>query len=290
MKKVSVIIPHYNSKDSLVVMLNSIPNENWIETIVIDDNSDFEISILEKDYKFVKFLKVSKSKKGAGAARNLGLSNATGDYVLFADADDYFTKDAFESVKKQLLSDYEVIYFKPTSIYPNTGAIANRHIPTCLLIDDFIKYKKKEIFLKFYEPVSKLISLSLIHEKNIKFEEVTASNDVLFSLQVAYYSEAISICTDVIYVITDTENSLTKQTSEFILDCRFDSMVRYNEFLKSKGLYQYQGAMFMHLWNVKRFGINKVLNRYLYCKRNKYPVFYNLKHMLRIFKNVLAKN
>jgi len=287
MKKVSIIIPHYNSKVSLQVLLNSIPDKNWIEKIVVDDNSNFDIFTLEKEYKTVRFHKLNKSRKGAGAARNEGLKHVNGDFILFADADDYFTKNAFKIIENELLNDNDVVYFPPTSIYPKTGEIANRHWASCLLIDDYIRNKKKEIFFKFYEPWSKLIKTKLILKNNLKFEEIPASNDILFSLQVAIYSKNISVCNETIYVITDTLNSLIKQTDEIVLDCRFEAMVRYNEFLKSKGLHEHHGAMFMHLWNIKRYGLKKVLERYKYCKLNKHPIFYSRKQALRILKNLL---
>jgi len=290
MKKVSVIIPHYNSKISLRVLLNSIPNENWIETIVVDDNSDSDIFTLEEEYKAVIFLKLNNSKKGAGAARNEGLKYISGDFVLFADADDYFINNAFKIIQNQLLKQSDVIYFPPTSIYPKTGKIANRHTAPCLLIDDFNKNKRKEIFFKSYGPVSKLISTKLIYKHKIKFDEFPASNDVLFSLKVAYYSQNTSVCNETIYMITDTANSLTKQKSEIILDYRFEAMVRYNEFLKSKGQHKHQGAMLMHLWNIKQYGLKKILQRYAFCKQNEYPIFYSKKHTLRILKSLLYKS
>ncbi|MRH99169.1 glycosyltransferase [Kriegella sp. EG-1] len=289
-KKVSVIIPHYNSKDSLVVLLNSIPNENWIETIVVDDNSDFDIFTLVKAFRTVLFYKLNKLKKGAGAARNKGLKHATGDFVMFADSDDYFTINAFKIIENQIKKNKEVVYFKSTSIYLDSGEVSNRHLNICFIIEDFKKNKEKEIFFKFYEPVSKLIDRTFISKYNINFEEIVASNDVLFSLQVAYYSSKISVCNKEIYVITDSENSLTKQKSEIILDCRFLAMTRYNEFLISKGLHEYQGAMFMHLWRTRIFGLKKVKNLYLLCKQNSYPIFHSKRDLKRILKNIYTKS
>ncbi|CAG2531930.1 Glycosyl transferase family 2 [Maribacter dokdonensis] len=289
MKSLSIIIPHFNSKDSLIVLLNSIPNNDWIQTIVIDDNSNFNIFELAENYKHIEFFKVDKNKKGAGAARNLGLEKATGNYLLFADSDDYFTENAFEIIKNKINKSFDIIYFAPISIHIKSGKPATRHLSTILLIEDYIKNKNKEIFFKNYGPVSKLISTKLITDYSIKFEEILTSDDVMFSLMVAYYSEKIEVSKEVIYVITESDNSLTKQKSEKHEDCRFQTMVRYNDFLVSKGLKKFQGSMFPHLRNAKKFGWYKFWYILFYCKHNNYPIFYNYKHFSRILKRNFTK-
>jgi glycosyltransferase involved in cell wall biosynthesis len=284
MLKLSIIIPHYNSKTTLITLLDSIPNEEWIQTIVIDDNSNFDIFKPLEKYEHVDVFKVDKNKKGAGAARNLGLKNAIGDYILFADADDFFTENAFEIIKKEIVTKMDVVYFTPTSINIKTGQLANRHKSTCLLIEDYLKNKNKEVFFKSYGPCSKLIANELIIKNSIEFEEIITSDDVIFSLMVAFHSTKIKAVKEIIYIITDSDNSLTKQKDEIYEDVRFETMTRYNDFLKNNNLSKYQGAMYPHLKNSWKFSPLKFLHLFFYCKYKKYPIFYDLKHLLRILK------
>ena len=97
MVKVSVIIPHYNSAKRLIRLLNTLEDSEDIEIIVIDDKStetlyDLEQQILKRDNTII--LNNSSENKGAGVSRNIGLEAATGDWLLFADADDYFLENA----------------------------------------------------------------------------------------------------------------------------------------------------------------------------------------------------
>lgn len=93
MKKISIIIPIYNSAMFLRACLDSVVHQSLkeIEVILIDDcSTDESRSICEEykgDYPFVKLYCFGKNQ-GAAAARNAGLDLATGEYILFVDSDD----------------------------------------------------------------------------------------------------------------------------------------------------------------------------------------------------------
>ena len=89
----SIIIPHKNTPKLLQRCLNSIPVRNDVQIIIVDDNSDPEIV----DFKQFPGLNnpnteviFTKEGKGAGYARNTGLSKAVGKWTLFADSDDFY--------------------------------------------------------------------------------------------------------------------------------------------------------------------------------------------------------
>src|SRR5699024_8730524 len=132
MIELSIIIPHYNSVTTLIKLLNSIPVKKNIEVIVIDDRSNNDLEKLEELYscesfKHVKFLENNSIKKGAGVCRNIGLNNSSGEWVLFADADDYFVGDFYGKVSKYFSSNYDVVFFRPTSIELDTDEESDRH-------------------------------------------------------------------------------------------------------------------------------------------------------------------
>ena len=92
----SFIIPHKNVPELLKKLLDSIPVRDDTEVIVVDDHSD--PSIVD----FVNFpgLKRRNTKcifldesRGAGYARNVGIDNASGKWLLFADSDDSYTEE-----------------------------------------------------------------------------------------------------------------------------------------------------------------------------------------------------
>ena len=101
--KISVIIPVYNAETYLLECLDSIVNQTLkdIEIICVNDGStDNSLSIL-KEYasKDNRIKIIDKENEGQGYARKIGLDNATGEYILFCDNDDYYSElTAFEEL------------------------------------------------------------------------------------------------------------------------------------------------------------------------------------------------
>ena len=107
MKKISIILPVYNTGAYLRQCLDSLVNQTIqdIEIIAIDDNStDNSMNIL-KDYQNIYEDKIkiiaNEYNLGAGASRNKGLEQASGEYISFIDSDDYIEKDMMETLYNQ---------------------------------------------------------------------------------------------------------------------------------------------------------------------------------------------
>ncbi|USD43542.1 glycosyltransferase family 2 protein [Vibrio sp. SCSIO 43135] len=94
MNKVSVIIPTYNCKQYLNKALSSVVEQSHrdLEVIVIDDNSnDGSDELLQYWASVDSRIKVlNQPGLGASMARNIGIAQATGDYIAFLDADDFW--------------------------------------------------------------------------------------------------------------------------------------------------------------------------------------------------------
>ncbi|MBE5741943.1 MAG: glycosyltransferase family 2 protein [Clostridiales bacterium] len=98
-QKLSVVVPVYNAEKYLSKCVNSILNQTYsnIELLLINDGSkDRSLELCYEFAKKDKRIKVfDKPNGGAASARNLGIREATGSYIGFCDADDYFDNDAF---------------------------------------------------------------------------------------------------------------------------------------------------------------------------------------------------
>jgi len=117
----SIIIPHKNSAGLLQRCLDSIPQRDDIQIIIIDDNSlnIKKLRDIEKKYSYVEMI-YTKEGRGAGYARNVGLKQIKGKWVLFADADDFYNKNAFSILDNYINSDNDIIYFFANSLDVNT--------------------------------------------------------------------------------------------------------------------------------------------------------------------------
>ena len=98
--KYSVIIPCFEElEEDFRMCLNSIKNQTVqpYEVIVINDcgNKDFEKIVKEYGYKYL----YNEENLGCGGARNRGIREATGDYLIFCNADDYFVPNAIQEIE-----------------------------------------------------------------------------------------------------------------------------------------------------------------------------------------------
>lgn len=102
MNKISVIIPMYNAEKTIEELLTNLSEQSFsnVEYIIVDDGSeDNSFSMVDnyiektKDKRFKLYHQINK---GVSSARNLGLQNANGDYIIFVDCDDRLDKDFIE--------------------------------------------------------------------------------------------------------------------------------------------------------------------------------------------------
>ena len=110
MPKVSVIVPVYNEEEYLSICLDSLVKQTLddIEIITIDDNSiDNSLNILLDYTRKYPNINVYHNEKniGQGASRNRGLSLATGEYIGFADSDDYVRSTMYEDMYKAAINN-----------------------------------------------------------------------------------------------------------------------------------------------------------------------------------------
>ena len=235
----SIIIPHRNSFLLLQVALASIPDRDDIQVIVID-NSTVEIDFNKIDKKHNSKLQIiySDIHKGAGHARNEGLKLAKGEWVLFLDADDFFTEHSFIEFDKYINSEYDIVFFGSTSIYLNTTRVSDRHLVYTKQVTNFLYGKDKaedNLRYNFVSPCSKLIKSNLIFDNNILFDEVPASNDMMFSIKTGHFAKSICANAFPAYCIATASGSLTRTKTSINLRSRFKASIRQYQFMNSIG-------------------------------------------------------
>ncbi|MFA5407240.1 MAG: glycosyltransferase [Bacilli bacterium] len=163
--KVSVIIPFYNRLDLVKKAVNSVIHQTHenIEIIIVNDGSTEKAKViadLAKKDKRIKYIDLEQNK-GAANARNVGMDNATGEYIAFLDSDDLFKKKKIEEQLKQMVLNGSKVshtsYLRKgfdQEIIINSGTLNGKAIPTiiysCGIATPTVMIKRKYLNSKKY--------------------------------------------------------------------------------------------------------------------------------------------
>ena len=237
----SIIIPHHEIPALLQRCLDSIPDVPEVQVIVVDDNSseqkvDFEhFPGLERKNTLCI---LDKKGGGAGHARNIGLRNADGRWIVFADADDFFTKDAFQILDKHKDDPHDILLFKSNSVNSEDLSPSDRYADLNKAIDNALagKIDNKTALLSRPGPVCKMFRRSFVQQKDIWFDEIIASNDRMFVTKAICWAQddAVIVLDETLYTVTTRKGSLVdvRMTNPDNFLCRLDVSIRCNKFLK----------------------------------------------------------
>lgn len=302
--KVSIIIPHYNIPEFLKKLLDTIPDKEDIQTIVIDDNSTKQIELyndLVEEYgNRVEFYKNNSGVQSAGACRNIGLGYAKGAWVLFADADDFFMPHMYTSISKYFESDCEMVIFCPTSIFIDSGKIADRHVVYEKRINDYLINPTYENLLqikRLKEPWTKLIRRSVIEKYRLRFSETLHNNDMYFITMANFYCEKTEVSRDVIYCITRNRGSLTTKVNETAFDLSVAEFIKCYKFAKdnydkrSFKILNMNGGIIIFKAYKRKLGVKKILQTLKLFKANKIPLLSEqMKNPIYLIKVIIFNN
>ncbi len=278
----SIIIPHKNIPDLLQRCLDSIPKRDDLQVIIVDDNSDPSIVDLKKFPGINRSnteVIFTKEGKGAGYARNVGLKNAKGKWILFADADDYFCPELLKKLDYYKESRHDLIYFKTICRdSTNTEVIGSRQ----RLCDQYNKsqedFSKKHIdfrkaILSFGTPWGKLVQRKFLEDNKILFEEVPYSNDIRWITLIAIHctEESFATSNQTLYCLTDRDLSLYHTNNYKALACRFSVFLRQANLLYTHGYKDYTSFHVpLYIKKARLLGFSKFLSfLYLITKENK---------------------
>lgn len=304
MYNVSIIIPHYNSPHLLNKLLDTIPEKEDVQVIVVDDNSTKDVElyseVIAKYEHRVEFYKNESGVQSAGACRNIGLTYAKGVWIVFADADDYFLPQMYSCISQYFELDYEMVIFSPTSIYIDTGKVADRHIMNETRINRYLLNPTHQnmIYVKrMKEPWSKMIRRSVIEEYKIRFSETLHANDMFFSCVSGYYCKKTLISGEKIYCITRNQGSLTTKTTCLAFDLSVQEVIKCYKFAKehySKNDFEslnMNGGILIFQAYKRKLGLKKIIQTLVILKKNNTPLFSKqMKNPIRLFKEILFNN
>lgn len=287
MKTISLLIPHKNSSKLLHRLIQSCLNVK-MQIIVVDDGS------CEDEYKAVEQLRdkysfelYNNEGKYAGGARNTALKYAKREWILFADADDYFTPLFAPLIEKHQVSDCDIVFFNISSCISDTGEKAFR--------DEHIKSIAKKYvdsgddnYLRccYTAPWGKLYKRRLIKDNNIVFDEVIAANDMMFSVKCGLAATKIAYDENELYCNTVSKGSITTTVSKDRFESKLNVTLRVNDLLRQYGKGKYQVSVLYFIGKSSQFGISYTLHVLTECIKHRSNFFIGIKKLIH-YKRVL---
>ncbi len=259
--KVSVIIPVFNAGKYLRLSLESVANQTLrdIEIIVINDGSTDESekiidSLALKDQR-IKVIETSN--EGASAARNKGLTIATGEFTGFVDADDWAEPGMFEKLYNAAKSGNADLAICNAITWKNDTTSGPR-LKLTDVFPEFANDREKELvqlmeFKYDYANWNKIYSAAIINKYKLQFsEKLKIYEDLLFNLCFWQYTRKGVLVNDPLYNYRIHTDSIMNRKSSTIL-AEFN--ILFNEF---------DGICEQHRWKEARDTFQKEMRRSFY--------------------------
>lgn len=270
MIEVSVIIPIYNAGRYLQQCLDSVRNQTLknIEIICVNDGStDDSLFILQSAAQIDnRIIVVSQEKSTAGAARNRGLEMASGKYLSFLDADDFFEECMLEKAYKRAeKSNADIVVFRSDRYDERLGdftesnwTIKAEYLPNKKI---FSHRDMQGIFNCFVGWAwDKLFRTEFTKKTSLKFQNQRSINDLLFVYGALAKAERISIVNEIlVHKRYNNKDSITANYSKSKdLSCFYNALLSLKKELEIWEIYEelqqdyVNYALSFTLWNLHK--------------------------------------
>lgn len=207
--KISIILPVFNEQDYVSATLDSIFNQDFndFEVIVIDDGStDDTLRIVEEKFldSTIPHKIIHQENMGVSSARNRGIEESCGEYIVFVDGDDYILTNHLS----QLYND-EYDFSLVQMVKKENDIITNPHIYDVdeIATKDFIR---QEFLMKIpFNFVQLSYKADIIKNNNLRFrKDISYGEDTDFAIRALSYGDSIKISNEITYYYLQHQDSL----------------------------------------------------------------------------------
>jgi len=299
----SIIIPAYNAQKTLTKCIDSLIDQksDWIEIIIIDDNStDQSYKIYNKYKKIIepKKFKVlySNKNRGPGYCRNFGIQASSGKYIAFLDSDDYFLDKTLIKLKKILLN------FKPDIVINNNlrnkkpfsnRLFFNSFKKNLIKKNDYLKISNKNN-ININECWKIIVKKKILNKYLIKFPEIYIGEDQCFVFDAILSSKTFFINKEPIIYHHSSPNGLSSSNLKFM---RISFIFLLNFFYKKKTKNKLENFFIMKKikyleqnFNITLLNLNKKKLQLLLKKFNDFSSLKNFKTLNNNFVKKILSN
>lgn len=260
---ISVIIPSYNSKDTIIDCINSVIHQTRYdlidEIIVVDDGStDNSSDLIVSVFNNIKKIKVIKKQNGGvSSARNTGIKNAHSEWIALLDSDDCWFSDKIEA-------QFEMISRYPDIVFIGTNRNNENYQKGKKINDKLYALKLKDILIRTWPHTSTVLIKKSILD------------------QVGGYNEAMKYAED-----GDLWNRIAIQHDLYYIPITYETAGGNKKQFGEKGLSANLSEMYKgNVRNIKILRNNGSISLFFYCFLR---LFYFTKHIRRIILSYFYK-
>ena len=231
MSTVSIIVPVYNAEKYLNKCINSLLSQSFsdFELILVNDGSkDNSGHICDKFAETDNRIKViHKENGGVSSARNRGLDEAQGRYIMFCDSDDFVKKDFCAPLLELADNDDDCLVLAGITEFwdnettkdilcPGLTFGENKNLTNKEFCDLYVDLNLHNQFLLMNMPYNKLFSANIIKKHNLRFDtKIPYNEDFIFNLMYLDKVSTVKIHNNSIYnYYLDAPGSLCKKYVE----------------------------------------------------------------------------
>ena len=236
---ISVIVPVHNTEKYLRVCVDSILTQTYdnLELILIDDgSSDHSGTICDEYASQDRRVKVVHKEKagGASAARNIGLDNASGEYLAFVDSDDFIHETMFEVLRQNAVqnnADIAICDYFDVNKDGDVVETENHNPIDAGIVTTRDALKKLVASFSYVVFWNKIYKRSLFNALRLP-KNVRIGEDAYVMPEIFLRSQKIIAVSKPLYYYRNTPNSLTQ--SKFTIDniCDVDGRIQMFRFLQ----------------------------------------------------------
>lgn len=272
--KISVIVPIYNVEEYVEKCIDSLIKQTYknIEIILVDDGSkDKSYEICKKYSELDSRIKlIHKENGGLSDARNVGIDNATGEYITFLDSDDWLNYNYCEVMVNEILdTKADIVMCNIVNVYSDDYVFEEK------ISYEKTSYTNLEALEKFEDTVN-VVAVAKLYSKelfnNLRYRVGKIHEDEFMFHRIFYEAKKI-VCLDIqMYAYRQRPNSIT--TSKYSLK-RLDGLEALEDrmnFYEEKSLTNLEEktrAIYMYLLkkNMKELNNSNFDNKEEYIKK-----------------------
>lgn len=245
--KISVVLPVYNVAKYIRESFDSLEKQTLkeVEFICVDDGSTDESFSIMEEYaqRDPRFILLQQSNQGVGPARNTGLSQATGVYVLFLDPDDFFELTLLEKFYQrgeETCADITICHAKGfddcnQSVYQIQRYYNRKNVPekTVFTYQDM----ESHLFSTFgFVHWNKLYRMSFLKKHDLKFQPLFRGEEIFFYVATVIKAEKMAVLDEsLLYYRSNMDTAGKKKINIYGLSY-YEAFLKSYEFLKEEAV------------------------------------------------------